>query len=104
VPTVIFAFHIDFGDSMIGLPEYDLLGPSVFLGNGDLDLIHALFHGYGYSDTNKIDFLQRKLLLLQILHRYSDFRSQLRIRAWEDRVRNFQELAELIWPLKSLRA
>ena len=90
---------IDFGDAMIGLPEYDFLGPSAFLGEGDPDLMSALLNGYGYSSAEEKNSLQRKLLLLQILHRYSDFRSQVRISGWEDRVQSFEELAKIIWPL-----
>jgi len=92
---------IDFGDTMIGSADYDLLGPSVFLGEGDPLLIRALFSAYGYdlSDAMTIDSLRRKLLTLQILHRYSDFKSQLRIADWENKVGSFDDLARLIWPL-----
>jgi hygromycin-B 7''-O-kinase len=84
---------IDFGDAMIGYAPYDLLGPSLFLGEGHPVLIDRLFQGYGERPDLRL------LMLLQILHRYSHFRVQLRIPDWEQRAANMNDLQNLIWPL-----
>ncbi len=89
---------IDFGDAMIGFSEYDLLGPSVFSCEGNIELVTALFDGYGilYKDVNR-DF-RKRLLILMLLHRYSDLNTQIFIPEWSTRVSGLKELEELIWP------
>jgi hygromycin-B 7''-O-kinase len=90
---------IDFGDAMIGFNEYDLLGPSVFSCEGKIELVAALFDGYGipYKSVNS-DFRTR-LMLLMLLHRYSDLNTQIFIPEWSLRVNSLVELEELIWPV-----
>lgn len=89
---------IDFGDVMVGPAEYDLLGPSVFLAEGDRDLVRALFRGYGIAESAVTREYRRRLLALLLLHRYSNLTFQVRIPDWHHRVASLDELAELIWP------
>lgn len=89
---------IDFGDAMIGYREYDLLGPCLFLCEGNRELLRCLFRGYGYSDAQIDQGLRQRLMLLAILHRYSNFHAQLRIRGWQERAKSIEELEQLIWP------
>lgn len=90
---------IDFGDAMIGYHEYDLLGPLLFLAAGNSDLVKSLLLGYGYADEQINQQLRRRVMILQVLHRFSNFKSQLRIPGWEDRVKSIAELEELIFAL-----
>ena len=90
---------IDFGDAMIGYREYDLLGPGLFLCEGNRELLQCLLRGYGYSDVQVDQDLRRRLMLLAVLHRYSNFPVQLRIPGWRERAKSIEELEELIWPL-----
>jgi hygromycin-B 7''-O-kinase len=83
---------IDFGDAMIGLPDYDLLGPCLFLAAGDRDLLAALFRGYPGA------LHRRRLMLLCLLHRYANLGVQLRVPGWRERARSIEDLEELIWP------
>ena len=85
---------IDFGDAMIGLPDYDLLGPCLFLAAGERDLLAALFRGY--SGT----LHRRRLMLLCLLHRYANLGVQLRLSGWRERARSIEELETLIWPIE----
>lgn len=85
---------IDFGDAMVGYAEYDLLGPSLFLGEGHPLLIRSLFQGYGEAPRPPA------LLLLQILHRFSNFSAQLSVKDWQERVHSISELERLIWPVQ----
>jgi hygromycin-B 7''-O-kinase len=88
----------DFGDAMVGPPEYDLLGPSLFSCAGDAELVAALFRGY-HGRERRIDRATRmRLLALAVLHRYANLDFQLRISGWRERARSLEELAVLIWP------
>ncbi|WNG45967.1 phosphotransferase [Archangium minus] len=90
---------IDFGDVMTGWGEYDLLGPSTFMGGGMPGRIHQLLRGYGYGDAEINPTLRRRLMMLFLLHRFSDPLRQVRIESWPDRVRTLEALERLIWPL-----
>ena len=90
---------VDFGDAMIGFREYDFLGPCLFFGNGESTLLDSLFEGYGYSTQPQFDrALRERLMLLTLLHRYSDLRNQICIEGWEGRVKSLAELERLIFP------
>ncbi|WP_225413680.1 aminoglycoside phosphotransferase family protein [Stigmatella hybrida] len=84
---------IDFGDAMIGAPEYDFLGPLLFLAEGKPALSERFFEGYGERAP-----AASWLMCLAILHRYSDLKQQVRIPAWETRVQSVQALMDLIFP------
>lgn len=90
---------IDFGDAMSGFREYDLLGPLLFSCEGKPQLVNALLKGYGIPEKVRNKTLRRRLFLLQILHRYSNFPVQVRIEGWRERVGSLEELENLIWPL-----
>jgi hygromycin-B 7''-O-kinase len=90
---------IDFGDVMVGFKEYDLLGPSTFLASGDVGQVRALLSGFGYDDVAATRGLSERLMRLLLLHRYSNFDVQVRIEGWQNRVRDLDELALLLWPL-----
>lgn len=88
---------IDLGDSMLGLPEYDLLGPGAFLIQGDKVLLKEFLSSYGYSPAEMTDALSYKLTALMLLHRYSRLNVQIRIKDWETKVSNLNELEQLVW-------
>jgi hygromycin-B 7''-O-kinase len=89
---------LDFGDSMAGFAEYDLLGPLLFLTEGDPDLVRFLLKGYRYTDRQMDPALRKRLMLLAILHRYSNLEFQLRIPGWASRANSIEDLEQLIWP------
>jgi hygromycin-B 7''-O-kinase len=88
---------IDFGDSMLGLPEYDLLGPGAFLIQGDKILLREFLSSYGYSSEEMTNALSHKLTALMLLHRYSRLNVQIRIENWENKVKSLSELEKLVW-------
>ncbi len=87
---------IDFGDAMIGPPEYDFLGPSTFLCAGNSELVRAWMQTYGVGAQVSNEQRQRWMTLL-LLHRYSYPKAQIRIPGWEASG-SIAELAEKIWP------
>ena len=90
---------IDFGDAMVGFAEYDLLGPSTFLAGGHAELVSALLDGFGYGDLSSQIGLGERLMRMALLHRFSDFRAQVCIPGWQERVRTLDELRRLLWPI-----
>ncbi|WP_437965691.1 aminoglycoside 3'-phosphotransferase/choline kinase family protein [Sorangium sp. So ce260] len=92
---------IDFADACLGPPEYDLLGPCLFLAAGDADLLRAFLGAYGYRLIDLSPTLSRKLMALALLHRYSNLRYQVRIEGWESQVSSLDELEQRIWPFSA---
>lgn len=88
---------IDFGDSMLGLPEYDLLGPGAFLIQGDKQLLREFLTAYGYLPHEMTDVLSQQLMALMLLHQYSNLNIQVRIPNWKDKVRSLKDLENLVW-------
>ena len=88
---------IDFGDSMLGLPEYDLLGPGAFLVQGDKILLREFLISYGYLPENLTPALSYQLTALMLLHRYSNLNMQIRIENWQNKVNHLQDLENLVW-------
>ena len=93
---------IDFGDAMLGLPEYDLLGPGAFLIQGDKQLLSVFLQAYGYTPDQMTAQLSRQLTGLMLLHQYSNLNVQIRIKDWQHKVRHLQDLENLVWGMKSL--
>lgn len=92
---------IDFADACLGPPEYDLLGPCLFLAAGSEELQRAFLVACGYRITALTPELRRKLMALALLHRYSNLGYQLRIEGWESQVSSLSELEQRIWPFSA---
>jgi hygromycin-B 7''-O-kinase len=88
---------IDFGDAMLGLPEYDLLGPSAFLIQGNKQLLREFLTAYGYSPHELTNRLSHQLTVLMLLHQYSNLNIQVRITNWKDKVNSLKDLENLVW-------
>ncbi len=88
---------IDFGDSMLGMPQYDLLGPGVFLIQGDKILLREFLTSYGYSSEDMTSTLTHQLTALMLLHRYANLNVQIRIKDWNKKVNKISELENLVW-------
>ncbi|WP_392538656.1 phosphotransferase family protein [Legionella sp. 227] len=88
---------IDFGDAMLGLPEYDLLGPGAFLIQGDKQLLRTFLMAYGYLPNELTHMLSHQLTALMLLHQYSNLNIQVRIPNWKDKVRSLKDLENLVW-------
>lgn len=90
---------IDFGDSMAGFGEYDLLGPGTFMASGNSARLKALLAGFGYTGASLNASLSQRLMRLLLIHRHSDLRVQVKIDGWQTRVKNLDQLEQLLWPL-----
>ena len=87
---------IDFGDGMVGPGVYDLLGPIVFLGDGNPKLLQPLFEGYGGLPWPLSRDRRRGFLALLLTHRYSYLKAQLRMDGWTD-CESLEQLADHIF-------
>lgn len=87
---------IDFGDAMLGLPEYDLLGPGAFLIQGDKQLLKEFLISYGYSSEALTENLSQQLMGLMLLHQYSNLNIQVRIDGWQS-AKTMKDLEHLVW-------
>lgn len=63
---------IDFADSFLGDNEYDLLGPILFIFNGNKETTQSFLISYGYKQEELNDSLRKKLMIYAILHRFSN--------------------------------
>ena len=90
---------IDFGDAMLGSPEYDLLGPGAFLIQGDKNLLREFLASYGYSKDLMTPLLSRQLTALMLLHKYSNLNVQIRIKDWKNKIHHLEDLEKLVWGL-----
>lgn len=88
---------IDFGDAMLGLADYDLLGPGAFLINGDKLLLNSFLSAYGYKPDEMTETLSHKMTALMLLHKYSNLNVQIRIPDWRNNITNLQDLQNLVW-------
>ncbi|WP_338692614.1 aminoglycoside 3'-phosphotransferase/choline kinase family protein [Bradyrhizobium sp. 26S5] len=88
----------DFGDVRTGWGEYDLLGPSAFMAAGHPRLVRSLFDGFGIARADVTFALKRRLMALLMLHWASDPLRHICIEGWPNRVDDFVQLQQLIWP------
>lgn len=88
---------IDFADCFLGDPIYDLLGPILFMFTGDKDLIRGFLTNYGYKEDDINEFLQKKLMIYTILHRFSNINNYIAKNKLAKQTNNFAELAELFF-------
>lgn len=88
----------DFGDVFAGFGEYDLLGPSAFMTEGEPGRVWALFAGFGYDRSRIDDALVQRLLTLTFLHRASDPMSKIAILNWPAKAATLADLGRLLWP------
>lgn len=90
---------IDFGDTMLGHCQYDLLGPGAFLIQGNKELLSTFLSAYGYLPNELNSELSHKLTALMLLHKYSNLEVQVRIPDWKNKVTSLKELENLVWGL-----
>jgi len=88
---------IDFGDAMLGLADYDLLGPVAFLIQGNKELLKEFLAAYGYSPLQMNSVFNQKMMALMLLHQYSNLNVQIRISNWQEKVESIRELENLVW-------
>ncbi len=94
-PGTRLAGMLDFGDCMAGPAVYDILGPIVFLGEGNPNLLEPFFEARALLDYPPSPEVRQGLLALLLAHRYSHPPSQFRIAGWRE-AGSMEALADLL--------
>jgi hygromycin-B 7''-O-kinase len=84
---------IDFADSFLGDNEYDLLGPILFMFNGNKEITYSFLISYGYSEEELNDSLRKKLMIYTILHRFSNINYYVSRNTKASNSEDFEELS-----------
>lgn len=92
---------IDFADCMLGQPDYDFSGPATFVIHGDGKLMRAMLTSYGYAAEDLSPSLSKKLMQLTFLHRFANFKEQIKLKDWETRFKNIEDLERAVWNFES---
>jgi hygromycin-B 7''-O-kinase len=88
---------IDFGDSLVGDPLFDLITPALLIGKCDPVCMRALLDGYGLGEEDRGPDLVRRLTAFAIIHRWNDLTRVLR---WAGRpIATLDELAAAMFPI-----
>lgn len=87
---------IDFADGFLGDPEYDLLGPILFMFNIEESLVRNFLLSYGYHEGQLNESFRKKLMIYTILHRFSNIPYFISKKEEAQHARNFDELANIL--------
>lgn len=82
---------------MLGVPEYDLLGPGAFLIHGDKRRLRTFLVLYGYIENMFTEALSHHMTALMLPHKYSNLNVQLGIKNWQQNVHHVNDLENLVW-------
>ncbi|MBE4906457.1 aminoglycoside 3'-phosphotransferase/choline kinase family protein [Bacillus luteolus] len=88
---------IDFADCFLGDPEYDLLGPILFMFNGNKELTTSFLLSYGFREEELTDSFRKKLMTYTLLHRFSNIEYYISRNPDALKCNNFEELSRQLF-------
>jgi hygromycin-B 7''-O-kinase len=91
--------YLDFGDAMLGHPDYEMVAPGLEIAGGDPDFLRCLLIATGYAENTLDLSLSRQLMAYTLIHRYVDLATVLSMVPQARNAANLDELAHLVWPL-----
>jgi hygromycin-B 7''-O-kinase len=91
--------YLDFGDTMVGHPEYELVAPGLEIAGGTPALLRTLLLSAGYPENALDDTLCRRLMAYTLMYRYIDLPAVLAAVPQGRDAANLDKLARLIWPV-----
>ena len=89
--------YIDFGDAMVGHPDYELVAPGLEIAGSNPELLRALLLASGYPEKSFDEALCRRLMAYTLIHRYVDLTSVLTAVPQAQNAANLDEFARLVW-------
>ena len=92
--------YLDFGDSMVGHPDYELVAPGLEIAAGNPAILRVLLLAIGYSENNFDETFCRRLMAYTLMHRFIDLTSVLLSVPQAREAANLDELARLVWPVQ----
>lgn len=91
--------YVDFGDSMVGQPDYELVAPGLCIARGDRGLLRTLLLAVGYTEQDLGEALRRRLMAYTLIHRYLKL-GDLTTAIPEARgAGGLEDLARILWPV-----
>ena len=91
--------YLDFGDAMLGHPDYEMVAPGLEIAGGDPELLRSLLTAAGYPENTLDQNLSRRLMAYTLVHRFVDLAAVLSLIPHASSAANLDELAHLVWPL-----
>jgi hygromycin-B 7''-O-kinase len=91
--------YLDFGDAMIGHPDYEMVAPGLEIAGSDPGLLRTLLLAAGYPKQDLDQKLSHRLMAYTLIHRFVDLTSVLSLLPEARKAANLAELAQLVWPL-----
>jgi hygromycin-B 7''-O-kinase len=91
--------YVDFGDAMVGHPDYELVAPGLTVAAGDGRLLRALLVAAGYPESRLNEALGRRLMAYTLLHRYVRLDDILTLVPRAREAGSLEELARTLWPV-----
>jgi hygromycin-B 7''-O-kinase len=91
--------YLDFGDAMLGHPDYEMVAPGLEIAGGDPELLRSLLIAAGYPENTLDQSLSRRLMAYTLIHRYVDLAAVISMVPQARNAANLDELASLVWPL-----
>jgi hygromycin-B 7''-O-kinase len=92
--------YLDFGDAMLGHPDYEMVAPGLEIAAGNPKILRSLLLAAGYPHQCLDQSLSRRLMAYTLIHRYIDLTTILALVPQGQTGANLDELAGLVWPLK----
>ena len=91
--------YVDFGDAMVGHPDYELIAPGLDIARGDRELLRALLLAAGYPESALDESLCRWLMGYTLVHQYVELAYVLNTTPQAHTAASIEELARIVWPV-----
>jgi hygromycin-B 7''-O-kinase len=92
--------YLDFGDAMVGHPDYEFVAPGLEIGGGNPEILQTLLITAGYPVEALDETLCRRLMAYTLIHRYVDLTSVFSEIPQAVEAANLDELAQRVWPIQ----
>ncbi len=91
--------YVDFGDAIVGHPDYELVAPGVDIVGGDPGLLRCLLLAAGYPEPTLDIPLCRRLMAYTLVHRYVTLADVLNAVPLARGTDSLESLAHIVWPV-----
>ncbi len=90
---------VDFGDSLLGHPDYESVSPGLDLARGDGELLRTMLVASGTSEDGLTPDLRHRLMAYTLVHQYVKLKDVLALVPAGSGAEGLEELAEILWPV-----
>ncbi len=91
--------YLDFGDAMLGHPDYEMVAPGIDIARCDAGILRALLLASGYDASRLDDALRHRLMAYTLLHRYVNLKEIMGFFPETRDAATLEELAHALWPV-----